>query len=81
MNNHKKAFGLISLLITFAIITLAGGAMYSSFLKSKDGGEAPIEQGLSAINEAEKVKQLLEQQNGSYSNTDDKLNTTLREVK
>lgn len=63
MGNHKKAFGLIGLLITLAIIALASWSTYSSFLKPKDGSEAPIEQGLSAINEAEKVKQLLEQRN------------------
>lgn len=63
MYNHKKAFGLIGLLITLAIIALAGWTTYSSFLKPKDGSKTPMEQGLSAINEAEKAKQLLEQRN------------------
>ena len=63
MNNRKKAFGLIGLLITLAIIMLASWTTYSSFLKPKNGGEAPVEQGLSAINEAKKAKQLLEQRN------------------
>lgn len=63
MGNHKKAFGLIGLLITLAIIAFASWTTYSSFLKPKNGNGTPIEQGISAINEAEKAKQLLEQKN------------------
>ena len=63
MNNRKKAFGLIGLLITLAIISLASWTTYSSFVKPKNGSETPLEQGVSAISEAEKVKQLLEQRN------------------
>ena len=63
MNNRKKAFGLIGLLITLAIIMLASWTTYSSFVKPKNGSETPLEQGVSAISEAEKVKQLLEQRN------------------
>lgn len=63
MGNHKKAFGLIGLLITLAIIALASRTTYSLFLKPKSGDKTPIEQGISAINEAEKAKQLLEQKN------------------
>lgn len=59
----RTGFGLIGLLITLAIIALASGAMYSSFVKPKDGSKTPMEQGISAINEAEKAKQLLEQKN------------------
>ncbi|MDO8572184.1 MAG: hypothetical protein Q7S11_00240 [bacterium] len=75
MHNHKKAFGLIGLLITLAIIALASGAMFSSFSKPNNGGETPMEQGLSAINEAEKAKQLLEQRGDTYSNTGVQSNT------
>lgn len=60
---NKRGFGLIGLLITLAIIALASGAMYSSFVKPNYGSGTPIEQGISAINEAEKAKQLLEQRN------------------
>lgn len=60
---NKHGFGLIGLLITLAIIAFASRTTYSSFLKPKNGSETPIEQGLSAINEAEKAKQLLEQRN------------------
>lgn len=60
---NKHGFGLIGLLITLAIIAFAGWSMYSSFLKPNNGDETPIEQGLSAINEAKKAKQLLEQGN------------------
>jgi|SRR3989344_369540 len=63
MRNYKKAFGLIGLLITLAIIALASGVMYSSFVKPNNGSENPLEQGFSAINEAEKAKQILEQRN------------------
>lgn len=60
MRIQKHGFGLIGLLITLAIIALASGAMYASFLKPKGGASTQIEQGLSAINEAQKVKDLLE---------------------
>ena len=60
---NKNGFGLIGLLITLAIIALASGILYSSFLKQNDKGETGVEQGISAINEAEKAKQLLEQRN------------------
>src|SRR3989344_1676790 len=59
----RTGFGLIGLLITLAIIAFASWTTYSLFLKQKNGGETPMEQGLSAINEAEKAKQLLEQRN------------------
>ncbi len=68
MYNHKKAFGLIGLLITLAIIAFAGGAMYSSFLKPQNGGTTELDQYTSAINEAKKAKQLLEQ--GNTTNPD-----------
>lgn len=61
MSTKTNGFGLIGLLITLAIIALASSATYSSFLKPKGGGTTPVEEGLSAINEAEKAKQLLEQ--------------------
>lgn len=60
---QRHGFGLISLLITLAIIALASGAIYSSLFKKNSQGETPVSEGISAINEAKKAKQLLEQGN------------------
>jgi prepilin-type N-terminal cleavage/methylation domain-containing protein len=74
----RTGFGLIELLITLAIIALAGWTTYSSFLKPNNGSETPLEQGISAINEAEKAKQLLEQRNIATPDSSEKntLSTT-----
>lgn len=71
LKNHNKTFhpqkergfGLVSLIITLAIIALASGAIYSSFFRKNSQGEIPATEGISAINEAKKAKQLLEQGN------------------
>lgn len=63
MNSYNKGFGLIGLFITLMVVGLAGWGTYSSLLKTKGTNENLGEQGLSAINEAEKAKQLLEQGN------------------
>ena len=80
---NKHGFGLIGLLITIAIIALASGTMYSSFLKPKDGKPTELEQGISAINEAKKAKQLLEQGNIVNSDSFEKnkpSTTTMRKI-
>jgi type II secretory pathway component PulJ len=78
MTNLSRGFGLIGLLLALAIIALASWSMYSSFLKPQNGGTAELDQYTSAINEAKKAKQLLEQRNTVNPDSSEKNTSPLR---